>query len=243
MDKKGTSTFHLLTMHTDFLGNLSLDRIVDYLIQAASQHAFSLGFGATAMRNRNTAWVLSRMSIEINRYPRPSDVLKVETWISSQGNLFTNRNFRIRDQQGHVLVEAISMWAVLNLNTRKPLRLSDFFDQDYTLIMDNFSVDPPKNISLPDSFNQKTSRKVLYSDLDINNHLNSIRCISWLLDLFSTSQFQSHHLKSFMINYLSESYFNDEIVIKHQENELESIVELFNQSQDRVSCKARIVWE
>ena len=50
-----------------------------------------------------------------------------------------------------------------------------------------------------------------YNDVDINGHINSIKYIEHVLDLFDISWYKSHRLKRFDIAYVAESYCGDKL--------------------------------
>ena len=51
--------------------------------------------------------------------------------------------------------------------------------------------------------------KTCYNDVDINGHVNSIKYIEHILDLFNMQWYREHWLKRFEIAYVAESYFGD----------------------------------
>ena len=50
-----------------------------------------------------------------------------------------------------------------------------------------------------------------YSDIDINGHVNSVRYIEHVMDLFTIDYLRSHRLHRFEIAYVSESYCGDKL--------------------------------
>ena len=46
------------------------------------------GFGFNDMSERHTAWVLSRLAIEMKEYPTAFDKINLYTWIDEVGRLF-----------------------------------------------------------------------------------------------------------------------------------------------------------
>lgn len=243
MNKRGNYTFTILAMHTDFQGNLALDKVTDLFIQAASHHAQALGFDAKFMQSHNMAWVLSRLSIEITAFPRTDSVLNVSTWIDSQGTVFTDRLFRITGEDDSLIAEAVSTWAVMDLNSRRPKRLDHIFKADYTSKDPEFKAVGPEKIEPVVEVYEKSFRKILYGDLDVNNHLNSIRYINWILDLFSTDQFESKKISRMVINYLSEGQFGEEIQLKVNRNEDTFHIDLYNMKEQKSLCRAKVDWE
>lgn len=99
----------------DFRGRVTLPMIGNYLIHAASSHAGERGFGFNDMSERHTAWVLSRLAIEMKEYPTAFDKINLYTWIDEVGRLFTSRCFELADENGKpldspVLFGRLSTW-------------------------------------------------------------------------------------------------------------------------------------
>jgi acyl-ACP thioesterase len=58
-----------------------------------------------------------------------------------------------------------------------------------------------------------------YSDVDINGHINSVKYIEHLLDLYPRVQFEQHRLRRFEIAYKAESYLGDTLSFCWQPSE------------------------
>lgn len=50
-----------------------------------------------------------------------------------------------------------------------------------------------------------------YSDIDINGHVNSIRYIEHILDLFPMNMYKEKRIRRFEMAYVTESYYGDEL--------------------------------
>ena len=50
-----------------------------------------------------------------------------------------------------------------------------------------------------------------YSDIDINGHVNSIKYIEHILDLFPIEYYKKYRIKKFDIAYIMESHNNDKL--------------------------------
>ena len=107
----------------DFRGRVTLPMIGNYLIHAASSHAGERGFGFNDMSERHTAWVLSRLAIEMKEYPTAFDKINLYTWIDEVGRLFTSRCFELADENGKTFGFARSIWAAIDVETRRPTLL------------------------------------------------------------------------------------------------------------------------
>ena len=64
----------------DSLGNLRLLTILNYLQDCAGAHAARLGVSVADLRPRGVTWVLSRIHLLVERYPRAEETVVVRTW-------------------------------------------------------------------------------------------------------------------------------------------------------------------
>ena len=104
--------------------------------------------------------------------------------------LFTDRNFAIIDKDGKKIGYARSVWAMINLNTRKPADLLTLHGGSIV----NYVCDEPCPIEKPSRIKVTSDQSIAtltakYSDIDINGHVNSIRYIEHILDLFPIVSF------------------------------------------------------
>ena len=117
MEKVGLFHFVAEPYLMDFRGRVTLPMIGNYLIHAASSHAGERGFGFNDMSERHTAWVLSRLAIEMKEYPTAFDKINLYTWIDEVGRLFTSRCFELADENGKTFGFARSIWAAIDVET------------------------------------------------------------------------------------------------------------------------------
>ena len=50
-----------------------------------------------------------------------------------------------------------------------------------------------------------------YNDVDVNGHINSVKYIEHILDLFDIDYYKSHFLQRFEIAYVAESHQGDRL--------------------------------
>lgn len=125
-DKVGTYTFVAEPFHVDFTGKLFMGVLGNHLLNSAGFHATERGFGIAEMNESNYTWVLSRLAVEMMDMPSEYETFSVDTWIENVYRLFTDRNFTIYGKDGKVYGYARSVWAMINLDTRKAGRLVGF---------------------------------------------------------------------------------------------------------------------
>jgi acyl-ACP thioesterase len=214
-------TFHFLTEPylLDFRGRATIPIIGNYLLHVAGNHASARGFGFHAMSEKHTAWVLSRLAIEMKRYPTLAEPVTLYTWIDEVGRLFTNRCFELADGEGKPFGYARSIWAAIDMETRRPTPL-DVDALSAYIAPRPCPIDRPGKIAPLDvggAGDADVPYRVKYSDLDINEHLNSIKYMEHLLDLFDLSLFRTHEVSRFEIHYLSEGKYDMPLTLHKSE--------------------------
>ncbi len=181
----GTYQFVAEPFHVDFNGRLTMGVLGNHLLNCAGFHANDRGFGIATLNEDNYTWVLSRLAIELDEMPYQYENFSVQTWVENVYRLFTDRNFAIIDKDGKKIGYARSVWAMINLNTRKP---ADLLTLHGGSIVD-YVCDEPCPIEKPSRIKVTSDQPIAtltakYSDIDINGHVNSIRYIEHILDLF-----------------------------------------------------------
>lgn len=111
---------HIHTLQMDPRGKAHLTAICNYLQEAASMHAFKAGLGFDDVVNRNQVWVLTRLKVQIEKYPSWNDQLTLHTWSRGNEGIFYLRDFYFLNEEGSEIIRATSSWAALNLKTRRP---------------------------------------------------------------------------------------------------------------------------
>lgn len=211
-NKIGTYSFIAEPFHVDFTGRLTLGVLGNHLLNCAGFHATDRGFGIATLNEDNYTWVLSRLAIELEEMPYQYEKFTVQTWVENVYRLFTDRNFALLDKDGKKIGYARSVWAMINLNTRKP---ADLLALHGGSIVD-YVCDEPCPIGKPSRIKVASAEPAAtltakYSDIDINGHVNSIRYIEHILDLFPIEKYRTKRIRRFEMAYVAESYYGDEL--------------------------------
>ena len=228
---------------TDFRGKATLPMIGGFMLQAATKHAEERGFGYSAMTSQQRVWVLSRIAIEVFEYPKNDTVLVLKTWVASVNRLFTERHFSFEDEQGREIGFAKSLWASIDLESRKPTNVLELEGlSDYITERENPIEGMTKIPALKDNYEQACEFVVKYSDVDINKHLNSMKYIEHFVDVFDIDMFREKEIRRIEINYISEGGYGTKLDILKRE-EANGIFVLEMKDVDTTVCSTRITWE
>ena len=213
--KIGAYTFVPDSYLMDFRGRITIPMMGNFLLQAASLHAGARGFGYSDMNEHHTTWVLSRLAIEMPAYPAMGCPITVLTWIDEVGKLFTSRCFEWQTESGETLGYARSIWAAIDIETRRPTLL-DVEKMNVYLSDRPCPIAKPGKIAPAEQDTTGDSYTVKYSDLDINGHLNSIKYMEHLLDTFDIDMFRTKEVERFEIAYQAEALYGMELMLHNK---------------------------
>ena len=215
MDKVGRYLEMAEPFHCDFSHHLFMGHLGNHMLNAADFHSRDRGFGMDFLNSIKKTWVLSRLAIEMDEMPCQYDKFYVETWVESAMRYFTQRIFRVVSEDGaKVYGYGRSIWAMIDTETRQP---TNIFDIDNGAIVNWVEKDKENPMSkltrvqMDDKTELVRTIDTFYNDVDINGHINSVKYIEHVLDLFPIDWYKEHPLKRFDIAYVAEAHQGDRL--------------------------------
>lgn len=237
---KKSYPFQIPPQFVDFQFRVTMATLGDILLTTAQFNADDNGFGLRRLNEMNCSWVLTRLAIEMKRFPEQYENIQVETWVEEVGRANTTRNFCIRDERNEIIGNACSQWVFFDMETRRAKDLQtldgihDFANGEAS------EIERPIKLGAVEGERYDTF-KVKYGDIDINGHVNSIRYIQWISDCFSLDRYRSSQVKRFEINYVNEMLFGDAVeIIGHEKAPDDFRFEI--RRDGKATCKARVVF-
>ena len=85
--------------------------------------------------------------------------------------------------------------------------------------------------------------KAKYSDIDVNGHVNSIRYIEHILDLFPMELYRSKRIRRFEMAYVAESYYGDELSFYLDDEGNDVYAVEVKKNGDETVCRAKVIFE
>jgi acyl-ACP thioesterase len=151
-----------------------LPQLFKLLQEAAVQHADLFGVGVRGIAERGTSWVLNRLAVELTRYPRRDETIRVTTWSTGVHGFKGYREFRLHSGD-ELLLSASSLWLWIDLRTRSltrvPAEIAATFpvgsgSTPYRPDLDHLRLTPPADAA------PVLKLDLRYSDQDANGHIN-----------------------------------------------------------------------
>ncbi|KAG6513167.1 palmitoyl-acyl carrier protein thioesterase, chloroplastic-like [Zingiber officinale] len=210
----------------------TMETLLNLLQETALNHVMSSGlasdgFGAThQMSLRKLIWVVTRINIQVEKYSRWGDVVEIDTWVAASGKNGMRRDWMIRDcSTRKIITRATSNWVMMNRETRRLSKLPEQVREEVKpfylerRVFFNGSCDNEKIEKLTEDTaeNIKSGLAPRWSDMDVNQHVNNVKYIGWIMESVPMNVLEDYRLTSMTLEYRREC---------RQSNLLESLTSL-----------------
>jgi medium-chain acyl-[acyl-carrier-protein] hydrolase len=230
----------------DLNNKLKLNTLFNFLQDVASSHADSLSLGFNDLILHDLGWVLSWAKVKIEKYPEFGETIKIRTWPKCRYKLFSMRDFFIYNSSGNILFRVSTAWLLINVKTKRITDIKNLPQQIYYQ-PDQYAINEyPEKINSEKGKQFLFNKKIRYSDLDINQHVNNTRYIELVLDCYSSEQHKNNYLKSLMVSFNAESFYDDELEIWFTpigSKDKADIISGLNKKTSKQVFHARVEWE
>ncbi len=192
---------------------LSLQALFWLFGEAAHYDAGRRGWGYQEMIDRHQAWVLIRALVEVRRMPVWEEEITLKTWPRMMEGVQAYRDFTVLDQAGSRLAAGSTVWSLLDLATRRPVRMSGVEYKTGSLAGLAAIDRKPEKIAWPSDMCPVNRFKARYSQLDMNLHVNNARYLEWIINEVPMDIVLNNEIRMVEANFLSEIKPEDEIEI------------------------------
>ncbi len=209
-----TKEFTLSHIHVDRFGYAKPSVLLYFVQEAAGEHCSLLAVDREHLSHKHLFWAVTRNRVQVTRLPRLGETITVQTWPMPTTRVAYPRSVVAYDRDGNELFRSISLWVLMDDRTRAMiLPGKSGIVVDGTLTGTELSV--PHAIATRPMENTAT-RKVCYTLLDQNGHMNNTRYMDWLDDLLPSAFHEHHQVQEFTLCYLNEAREADEITLRYE---------------------------
>ena len=208
---KYTENFKIKWHDTDASRQVRPSEILVYMQETANLQIDQAGPSLDTLRDdKKLAFILSKIKIIFHTPLKAYDEIKVRTWTcESRGFTFT-RCFDIY-RENELIAEAISFWALLDLDEKRLVRCDGFdlgIEPDAPL-----DIQVPRRIKQPEGeLSTLGNREIKYSDIDYNMHMNNTKYPNMLCDFMPIDSIGK--IKEMTLEFLHESALGDTLTVQ-----------------------------
>ena len=203
MEKYYTKEYTVGATDVDCYQRLKPSRLLLYVQEISGLHSDRLGYTYDGMAKQGIFWAVIRHRVEVTRMPMEKETIRMETWPMPTTRVAYPRCTVAYDAQGQELFRSICLWVLMDLNKRTMLLPKKSPVQIEGVLRGMEPEAPGSLLSKP--LSQKNPRRVLYSDLDRNGHMNNARYLDWTADLLPSDFYHSHSLREMVMCYSNEA--------------------------------------
>ena len=172
---------------------MPLQLLASRIIEIATFHANYWGVGYAKLLEHNQAWVLSRMAIEMTRFPKVGEHYTLTTWVENYNRHFSERHIEIKDDNGNVLGYARTIWAVIDITTRSSCDITAFEFMRDNILAKECPIERQSRFKTVNHL-RESSYTFRSSDIDFNRHVNTLRYIGVLLNQWNVDFYDKHRI-------------------------------------------------
>ena len=147
----------------------------------------------------------------------------------------------IAGANGEVLGFVRTIWFAIDLNKRTPGDLSMLESLAITVSDRPCPIEKQGRLRPIGEATHVGEYRFRYSDIDFNNHVNSVKYMELLLNQWPLEYHQSHDIARFEIAYLHETHFDDEVKVNVAQVENVADAEILN--ENAVACRCRVIFK
>lgn len=215
------SDFITYTYNTDAHYHARLEFYFQVLQEVAGHHAAIKGCSIPELNAEGKTWVVTRTKMKINRYTAWPERLLLETWAQPGHKLHFPRATRIVDEQGKQVLEAMSWWAVLdiehNFRPCRPQEITDRIGSPSTEdTLHHFDPALGKRTTYEDAQAQDVysyKPQIKYLDTDYNHHVNNVSYIGWMLDSLPIPFRDTYKVAEIDVSWKHQTFRTDDITV------------------------------
>lgn len=195
--------YEITDIAVDRYGRLKPGMILFLAQEVAGQHCNVLSVDYDTLAEKRMFWAVTRHRVQISRLPLRGETIRIETWPMPTTRVAYPRSVVAYDEEGRECFRAISLWVLMDLNTRKMV-LPGKSGLDFSGIERGGELAIPGSLA-PVKLEGKDQRTVRYCELDLNGHMSNTRYLDWMEDLLPSAFHREHPLMDFTVTYLSEA--------------------------------------
>ena len=210
------SEYPVRVIDTDLFDLCRPSSLMNFLQEAATEHANLLGIGAKDLKGRGAVWMLVRLKYELLRPIRGGECLRVQTAYRPPKGTFVLRDFELYVGQEHV-GSSLSTWALGDVNSHALLKAEQILPAGGT---DAPGKEKLGKIPMPKELEDAGVRVIGYSETDVNGHANNTRYADYACDAIHFERCRGQYVRQMQLTYSAECLAGQTIHMRRRGEEI-----------------------
>ena len=237
---------------TDMSYTAGLPFYFDAMQEIGGEHAAGMGIAISdLMAEKNWTWVITRTRVTFHHHDVWRDTLKLESWAQEGFKLHCPRVVRGYGNDGSLSFEAMTLWAIIDLNRNRPLRPSELGDvlkapSDYWMNPDIGKLLKFDNAEIIERWPLHKPVPTYY-DIDYNRHINNVVYVRWLVSAMDEDFLREYVPKIVDVQWEHQTFRNDNVIVEtgvvSRNRESAELVHCIRKDDGTILFEANTTWE
>ncbi|MFN8371791.1 MAG: thioesterase family protein [Anaerolineae bacterium] len=180
-----TTSYRVRYHDCDAYGHMSHASYARYMQETAVEASEAVGYGFKRYDELNMRWLIRETHIEYLQPLYHQDTFEVKTWTSGFRRIRSLRHYEFY-KGGTLAARARTDWVLIDLSTRQPISAPQEMIEAYNSGEESGHIHAHKRLPAPPpppSGVFKQRRKVVWSDIDGEQHVNNARYLDYAADI------------------------------------------------------------
>lgn len=237
----GYKDFFVRSRDTDMLYRATVPFFFSAIQEMGGEHAAEMGVSiADLMSEKDWTWVITRTRVAFHGTASWRDTVSLETWPEEPFGLHVPRVVNGYGNDGKPLFEAMTLWAILDLARKRPVRPKELMDRFSIPTDEKHLIDPDIGKVTPYAEAPKLREYPVYRpvpvfyDLDYNRHVNNTVYLDWIMAAMDEEVMKDFMPSVIDVQWKRQTFHNDRVYVE---------TAMTGESDDTVSFAHRIMKE
>ncbi len=217
--------------------------ILGFFNEIAQEAGFYYDKEKNILKDESLAWIILNWDIDIIRYPKYREQVKVCTIARSIDRFIAFREFQLFDENEQLLAWGKSKWILLNLDKRRPAVARDYMYALYGVTEKEASFTMNKPAELKEQRDEKILFRVRKRDVDEYEHVNNTVYAYWINESVPDEITDQMLLKNLRIYYKRETTYPNDVFIHNRILDKCHILHRIDQTDGKNLVYAESFWE
>ena len=188
------------------------------------------------------AFLVSRSSYRFHRLPRENERFTFTTYEEKPEPLQLVRAYECVSEDGTPLITGVSTWILADPVARRIIPTKKFTLRPPVESQREHDCLKYGKIALPDDLHLLDERRIRYSDIDGNGHVNNARYGAFLADALPEA-YRAKRFTDFRINYSKEAMLDDTMQLYGTFDDEACKAVIIGKTKDGTSFESELYWE
>ena len=228
----------ITTNDVDFNKEVKLSSLFLMMQKVATDNVDHLKMGRDELMKNNRVWVVIRTEVQLYRPIKVGEEITITTHPGEVKSFIYTRYFQIYDKKNNLIANSSSTWLVIDFTTRRIVphpfedrKMPEYHHRD--------------DLPLPEKITQDASRFIyervaLYSETDVNEHINNTKYVDYVLDCHNLDFYRKYRVCRIVINFDKEIHPGENIKLYSNDSNPEVVIGKVN---DKESFKALVEYQ